>query len=300
MVTSVLITGASGLVGTRLTEMLLQRGHRVSHLGRKNKASSVPSYVWDVNKGIVDKQALDKVDVIIHLAGAGVAEQRWSSTRKREILESRTASSALLFKTLASGNHQVKAIVSASAIGYYGIGTDENWKKESDPAGDDFLSRVVAAWEEEVGKIETLGLRVVKIRIGIVLSASGGALIEMGRPVRWGLGAALGSGRQAVSWIHIDDLCEIFIKAALDSQWSGAFNGVNPSPTTNAELTRKIASILHRPLWLPHVPGWFLRILVGEMADVVLGGSRVSAEKLLATGFSFHFLKLEDALSDLL
>ncbi len=248
----------------------------------------------------MDGRALENIDAVIHLAGAGVADKRWSSARKQEILESRTASSALLFSALAKGNHAVKTFVSASAIGYYGFTRNQEWKTEQDLPGTDFLSGVVVAWENGVDKMTSLGLRVVNIRIGIVLSKQGGALAELARPVRFFLGAALGTGRQEMSWIHIDDLCNIFIKAIEDQAMSGVYNGVSPVPATNDEMTRTIAQVLRRPLWLPRIPGFFLRLLIGEMADVVLNGNRVSADKIMKAGFKYRFVDLKEALRDLL
>lgn len=300
MATSILITGASGLVGTRLTELLLQKGYHVAHLGRSKKKGTVPSFVWDVDKKMVDPDALDGVDMIIHLAGAGVADQRWSTQRKQEIQLSRTRSSALLYETLKTRTHKVKALISASAIGFYGFSLNSTLFTEASKPGTDFLSSVVVRWENEVDSISTLGIRVARIRIGIVLSEKGGALKEMARPIRYGVGAPLGTGEQIVSWIHLDDLCEMFIKAIEDSTLSGAYNAVAPHPVTNREMTKAIAKVLHRPLWLPSIPGFILSILVGEMAEIVLNGSNVSSERIQKTGFKFQFENLDDALRNLL
>jgi len=215
----ILITGASGLIGSRLTELLLQKGYQVSHLGRSKKTGSVPSFIWDVDKGVLDQQALEGVDTIIHLAGAGVADKRWTESRKKEILESRTKSSLLLYNTLANTNHTVKSVVSASAIGYYGFGFGEEVFTEVSQPGNDYLAQVVKEWEESVDKISSLNLRLVKLRIGIVLSDKGGALVEMAKPIRLGIGAALGTGKQYLSWIHLDDLCAMFIKAVEDEHY---------------------------------------------------------------------------------
>ncbi|CAN5186500.1 TIGR01777 family oxidoreductase [soil metagenome] len=301
MTTSVLITGASGLVGTRLTELLLQKGYQVSHLGREKKSASVRSFVWDVKKGTMDSQALEGVDVIIHLAGAGVAEKRWSTERKKEIIESRTKSSTLLYQTLKNEKHSVKAVVSASAIGIYGFGLDDNKvMTEESPAGTDFLSNVVVEWEKAINQITSLGIRLAKIRIGIVLSEKGGALVEMAKPVKLLVGSPLGTGRQLLSWIHIDDLCEIFIKAVEEDKMIGAFNGVTPHAVTNREMTKAIAKALHKPLLAPAVPAFVLRIIVGEMAGIVLNGSNISSGKIERAGFKFKFTDLDAALNDLL
>jgi hypothetical protein len=296
----VLITGASGLVGSRLTELLLSKKMEVVHVGRTKRNGSVPSFAWDVDKQQMDAKALAGVDAIVHLAGAGVADKRWTPTRKKEILDSRVQSTRLLFQTLKEEKHSVKNIVSASAIGYYGFGLSDQLFTEERPPATDFLASVTTEWEKEVDAIRELEIRVVKIRIGIVLSNKGGALKEMARPIQFGVGAPLGTGQQVMSWIHIDDLCEMFCKAIQDRSLAGAYNGVAPNPVTNAELTKAIASILKKPLWLPNVPPFVLRLLVGEMADIVVNGSKVSAEKILATRFKFQYSQIDDALRNLL
>jgi uncharacterized protein len=295
----ILITGASGLVGTHLTEMLLQKGHQVSHLGRTKKVGKVKSFVWDVEKGELDTEALVGVDTIIHLAGAGVADMRWNEKRKKEILESRTKSSALLYETLKKGNHSIKAVVSASAIGYYGFCLDERIFTEESKPGSDYLAQVTKQWEESVDKISSLGIRVAKLRIGIVLSEKGGALAEMAKPIRFGVGAPLGTGKQYLSWIHIDDLCAMFIKATEDEQMHGAYNAVCDW-VTNEAITKSIAKVLHRPLLLPPVPGFIMKLIVGEMAVIVVNGSKVSSEKIRKTGFAFQYPELSEALRNLL
>ncbi len=295
----ILITGASGLVGSRLTEMLLQKGYQVSHLGRTKKIGKVKSFVWDVEKGELDAEALVGVDTIIHLAGAGVADKRWNEKRKKEILESRTKSSALLYESLKKGNHAVKAVVSASAIGYYGFCLDERIFTEESKPGSDYLAQVTKQWEESVDKISSLSIRVAKLRIGIVLSEKGGALAEMAKPIRFGVGAPLGTGKQYLSWIHIDDLSAMFIKAVEDDQMHGAYNAVCDW-VTNEAITKSIARVLKRPLLLPPVPGFMMKIIVGEMAVIVVNGSKVSSEKIRKTGFEFQYPELSEALMNLL
>lgn len=293
----VVITGASGLIGTRLTEMLVEKGYEVAHLGRTKKSGKVPTYVWDIEKSVIDDEVFNNTDAVIHLAGAGVADKRWNPKRKLEILESRTKSTALLAHYL-SKNQQVKTVVAASAIGYYGFGlTDHEFSEVSNP-GTDFLAQVVRAWEGEVDKIKSA--RVVKLRIGIVLSEKGGALKEMMKPVAWGVGSPLASGNQFLSWIHIDDLCRMFIKALEDGSMQGAYNATGPYAVTNRALTEAIAKTLHKPLVLPPVPGFLLKIIVGEMADLVINGSIVSSAKIQKAGFTFKFPTLETALDDLL
>lgn len=272
---SVLITGASGLIGGRLTKLLLARGHSVSHLSRSKKGGIVPTYAWDVDRSFIEPAALEGVGTIVHLAGAGIADKRWTPSRKKEILDSRIRSTALLREALQA--HRVEAIISASAMGYYGPGDGNRIFTETDLPGTDFLASVTNRWEQEVDKFQIPGLRVVKFRIGVVLSDRGGALPSMARPVKWMAGAALGTGNQFVSWIHLDDLCNMFIKAIEDSNMHGVYNAVSSVPVTNSNLTKAIAGVLSRPLLLPRVPSAVLRILLGEMADIVLKGSKLSA-----------------------
>jgi uncharacterized protein len=293
----ILISGASGLIGKRLTELLIQQGHEVSHLGRAKKVGTIPSFVWDVDSGTLDEQALWNVDTVIHLAGAGVADKRWTEKRKREILESRTKSTALLARYL-SKYHNVKTVVSASAIGYYGFGLDETEFTEESKPGSDFLAHVVNAWEREVDKIQNK--RVVKLRIGIVLSENGGALKEMITPIKWYVGAPLGTGKQCMSWIHLDDLCRMFIKAVEDNSMLGVYNAASPNAVTNAEFTQAIAKSIHKPVWLPAIPAFVLKAIVGDMADIVINGSIVSSKKIQQTGFKFLYPNLDNALNDLL
>ena len=299
MARRILITGASGLIGTRLTELLLRQGHQVVHVGRSQRPGGIPAYAWNVEKGTMEKGAMDSVDAIIHLAGAGIADKRWTTARKKEILESRIQSIGLLYEALEKGNHQVKSFVTASAIGYYGFGDDNEVFTEASPAGVDFLAQVTKQWEEASEKINSSGIRVVKLRIGIVLSEKGGVLKSMARPIKLGLGAALGNGRQYLSWIHLDDVCGILIKAANDTSMRGVYNAVAPQPATNLQMTRAIAKTLKKPLWLPAVPDFVLRLVLGEMAELVTTGSKVSSEKIRKAGFAFQFTELESALSDL-
>jgi uncharacterized protein len=296
----VLITGASGLIGERLTQLLLQKGHQVSHLTRAKKNGVVPSFTWDLESRQIDEDAFRSIDAIINLAGTGIADKRWTEKRKKEILTSRTDSVKLLHNFLAKNNHNVKAFISASAIGYYGVEDEEKVFKEVDKPGTDFLASTTRQWEQEVDKISTLGIRVVKFRIGIVLSEKGGALKEMARPIKMSVGAPLGSGKQYLSWIHIDDLCNIFIRAVEDQTMIGPYNAVAPSPVTNEELTTAIAKILNKSLIIPKVPAFALRLMLGEMADMVLKGNKVSSQKIEEAGFQFQFRDLKNALDDLL
>lgn len=248
----------------------------------------------------MDTKAFEGVETVIHLAGAGIADKRWNSERKQEIMDSRIQSTTLLYDFLASNQHQVRTVICASAIGYYGFSLGNTLLHENSPAGRDFLSTVVMKWEEAMDRMSALGIRLVKIRIGIVLSEEGGALKELARPVRLGVGAPLGTGRQMVSWIHMDDLCEIFIKGIQDERMRGAYNATAPNPVSNKELTASIAKAMGRRILLPPIPPFVMRMIVGEMADLVLFGSSVSCRKVQEAGFTFKYPELPEALNDLL
>lgn len=300
MAKKVLIAGASGLIGTRLTEILLEKGFEVFHLGRSQKQAKVPVYLWNVEQGKMDPEAIQQVDAIINLAGAGVADKRWTRARKKEILDSRVRSTALLADALKKENHHVTVFVSASAVGYYGLTCGDKWQTENDKPGTDFLAQVVAKWEEAAVRISTDKIRVVRLRIGIVLSEKGGALKSMATPIKYGVGAPLGDGKQYLSWIHIDDLCHLFIKSIEDPTMTGPYNAVGIEPVTNRALTKAIAIVLKRPLWAPLVPGFVLRLILGEMADMVIYGARISSNKILQAGFKHQFTTIDGALRNLL
>ncbi len=298
---SVLITGASGLVGTRLTEVLLINGYQVSHLGRyKTSKKSVKSYIWDISKGFIEEEALESANIVVHLAGAGVADKRWTKKRKEEILQSRVDSTRLLFNKLASIVSPCEVFISASATGIYGLNTGDIWLSEKSPVGDGYLAEVTRRWEQEITRIQELKLRVITLRVGIVLSNRGGALPKLAQTVRWQLGAALGTGKQYMSWIHIDDLCQIINKAIVDTDLAGIFNAVAPNAVTNEEFTSKMAQVMKKHLWLPAVPAWVLKVMLGEMAELVLGGNRVSSKKIQSMGYEFNYTEVLPALNRLL
>lgn len=296
---NILITGATGLIGKRLTELLLQKGHQVSHLGRKSSSGPVPSFVWDVEKGLLDTTAFTGIDTIIHLAGAGIADKPWTKKRKEEILKSRTRSTQLLAEELKK-NSSVRSFISASAVGYYGFKEGDTTFTEESVPGNDFLAVVTRSWEEEVDKLMGLNRRVAKVRIGVVLSEKGGALKPMLLPIKYFVGSPLGSGKQYMSWIHIDDLCNMFIHLVENEQLAGVYNGAGPHPATNAEFTKAIARVLKRPLLLPAVPTLVLNLLLGEMATLITQGCKVSSEKIQRSGFVFQYPELSAALENLL
>ncbi len=295
----ILITGASGLVGTRLTELLISRGYEVRHLSR-SRSNKIPTFQWDVDKQTIEAGAFEGVDTVVHLAGANVADKRWSEKRKKEIIDSRVESTKLLVRELNRAEGMIRTFVSASANGYYGFRQPQKIFTESDAPGTDFLATVTQRWEAEVDKISAPEIRVVKMRIGVVLAKGGGALKPMANAAKWFVGSPLGSGKQFLSWIHIDDLCGMFIKSIEDDRIHGAVNAVAPHPVTNRELTEAIAQRLHKPILLPAVPAFVLRLMFGEMADIVLEGNKVSPKKIMDAGFVYKFQDFQKALDDLL
>ena len=300
-VKKVLITGGSGTIGSRLTSVLQERGYEVSHLSRSPRTTSIKTFIWDPSSGRMDAAALKGVDAIVHLAGAGIADKRWSQKRKDEILASRTESTRLLTDTLLSVPHQVKLFVSASGISYYGLeNPPHNAFIETDPAASDFMARVTVAWENSVLQIKDPAIRIVMLRTGVVLNNGSGALSRLVAPVRFFVGAPLGSGDQYFNWIHLDDLCSLYVKAIEDTSLRGVYNAVAPNPVTNRELTRTIAYVLKKPLWLPPVPAFVVRAIAGEVSELVLRGGKISSDKAQRAGFEFQYRTIDKALENLL
>ena len=287
------------MVGTALSELLTSKGYTVMHLSRNPTQKGYKTFYWDVKKGEIDSGAITSADAIIHLAGAGVADKRWNESRKKEIYDSRIDSTKLLREKVAEHNLTLKYFLSASAIGYYGWDSGEELVDENSKKGEGFLADVVEDWEIEASRFEDIGVKNGTVRIGIVLSGKGGALVEMAKPIKWGLGAPLGSGKQYMSWIHITDLCGIF-SFMIENTVADTINGVGPVSISNAEFTKQVAKQLKKPLWLPNVPKFALRLIVGEMADILVGGNRVSSKKIEESGFNFKFPALDQALQDLL
>lgn len=301
MTQTVLITGGTGMIGKRLTQLLQEKGYEVAYLSRKQESiPNVKVYRWDVEKNWIDEKALVNADYIIHLAGAGIADSRWTDKRKQEIIHSRTSTIELIARELQGRPYKVKAFVSASAIGFYGADTGDKRLTEQNSSGSDFLAHVTRHWENASELISHVGIRTTKLRIGVVLSSEGGALPKIMMPIRWGVGAPLGNGKQWMSWIHLDDLCRLFINALENEKWHGVYNAVAPNPVTNEVLTRQIADVIHRPLWMPNIPAFTLRILYGEMANVVLGGNYVINQRIKnETDFQYQFENIHQALADI-
>jgi len=295
----ILLTGGTGLIGTQLTKALLAKGYQVSHLDRKpGKNPKVKTYLLDIDKGEIDATCINGVDTIIHLAGAGIVGKRWTDERKKEIINSRTQSIGLIYDLLKKKNHLVKSVISASATGYYGDRADELLTEESAP-GNDFLAEVCIKWEQAADAGLDTGLRVVKLRTGVVLDKNGGALPQLANPIKWGIGSPMGSGKQWMPWIHWKDVVKLYLYAIENSALKGVYNMTGPNPVTNQELTKAVAKQLRKPLWAPNVPEFVLKLILGEMRAVVMESDRTSAQKIEDAGFKFDFPELQDALKDI-
>ncbi|MEO6071640.1 MAG: TIGR01777 family oxidoreductase [Chitinophagaceae bacterium] len=293
---TILISGGSGMIGSALTKALTEKEYKVIILTRSDKgkvASDLISYaLWDVESGTIDEEAIKKADAIIHLAGANVADSRWTEKRKKEIVDSRVKSGNLLVKSLQEIKNNIKTIVSTSAIGYYG-GDQQNAKGkpfvESDPAENSFLGQTCVQWEEAIQPAQELGKRLVILRLGIVLSSEGGAYAEFKKPLNFGVASILGSGKQIVSWIHIDDVVQLFIKALEDENWKGVYNAVAPQPVTNQELITSIAKAKGSFFISAPVPQWVLKTMLGEMSIEILKSATVSSIKSEQEGYTYLF-----------
>ena len=292
----ILITGGTGLIGRLITDELLNRGYSVSHLSRKpGNIPKVKTFLWDVHKGDIDEHCLEDVGTVIHLAGENIADKRWTDKRKKEIIDSRTRSINLIYQLIQSKPNQVNTIISASAIGYYSDRGDELLTEDSLP-NNDFMAECCIEWEKAVDKGKELGLRILKFRTGVVLNKNEGALLEMAKPIKLGFGAPLGSGKQWIPWVHWQDVVNMYLQAIEKINLSGVYNMVAPNPVTNKQFTKALAKQLHRPVWPINIPAFVFRLLMGEMSTIVLGSTRVSAEKIEKDGFVFKYPELTGAL----
>jgi uncharacterized protein len=297
--TKVIITGGNGNVGKHLSSLLQKNGMQVGILTRKPQKGALMEYYWDPAKMEIDPSFLQDIDYIFHLAGAGVADKKWTSSYKAEILESRVNGTRLIAQALTDHAHQVKSVVSASAVGIYGTHPN-GLVKEDYPAADNFLADVCVQWEKEAQKISSLGIPLSIIRIGIVLNKEGGFIKEIGNLAKFGLAAPLGNGKMMVPWIHVEDLCRMFLFLAKHPENQGIYNGVAPHPESNKALTKYIAKALHRPMLLPPVPGFALKLMMGEMGGMLLSDQNISSEKIQDAGFGFKFLHAKDAIQEIL
>lgn len=289
---NILITGGTGLVGTRLTNLLEAKKHNVRILTRNPIKKN--DFKWDVSKSYVDDKALEDIDYIIHLAGAGIADKRWTAKRKKVIIESRVETANLLFNKIKEHKITLKGFISASGSNYYGAKTTSTIFEETHKSGTDFLGDVCVKWEASANQFSKLNIPVTILRTGIVLSKKGGALEKMKTPVI----SPLGSGKQYMSWIHIDDLCAIYIKA-VEEKFIGIYNTVAPEYQTSKSFSKTLAKVIKRPYLPIAVPGFLLKLVFGELAVILLEGSRLSSEKILKDTFVFKYPTLKEALESL-
>ncbi|MFC4817271.1 TIGR01777 family oxidoreductase [Flavobacterium sp. GCM10023249] len=298
----VLITGATGLLGKEITELLLKNGMKVNYLTTsQNKIQHQPNYqgfYWNPAEGIIDESCFIDVESIINLAGSSISE-RWTSKYKEDIVESRTNAINLLYSALKNNPNQVRNFITASAIGVYPSDEKTVYTEDFTNFNNSFLSNVVVKWEEAATQMERLGIEVCKLRIGLVLSSDGGALPKMAKPVRMGFGAAFGSGKQWQSWIHSKDLAEIFL-FALENNLTGVYNAVAPNPVSNAQLIKSISQVLDVPIFLPNVPKFILRLILGEMHTLLIESQNVSCQKIQEAGYDFQFENIDVAVKNLL
>ncbi len=298
----ILITGATGLIGSELVAVLSAKNIDIHYLALSSdqidNRPGVRGFLWDPLNCKIDENCLIGVDAIINLAGAPIAK-RWKSSYKMEIIESRTMSANLLYKTLKNNPHQVKHIISASAIGIYPDSISLTSTEETTETDDSFIGNVVIKWENAVNKFKQLDIKVCKIRTGLVLAKKGGVLQELVKPIKFGVGSPFGNGKQWQSWIHIDDLVAIYCEAAMN-QWEGVFNGTAPNPVTNEILTQTIAKKLNKPFFMPAVPRSVMKLLLGEMHILLFASQKVLPKRTLSHDFTFQYPTLEPALDDLL
>lgn len=295
----ILLTGATGMLGKDLIATLLKRGNQVSILSRKaQEIKNVKVFLWDINQQQIDADCLNGVDSIIHLAGENISSEKWSDKRKKEIINSRVRSAQLLFKTIRENKNQVKNFISAAAVGIYGDRGNEILTEEMQ-AGTDFMADCCVKWEAAADEGQELGLRVVKLRTGVVFSKESGALPAMAKPIQFFAGAPLGSGQQWVPWVHHADMTQIYLYALDHQTINGAYNCCAPFPETNKTITKAIAKQLQRPVWPFNIPKSVLKLILGEMSVIVLNSNNTAVKKLSDTGFIFQFPRIKEALSDI-
>ena len=298
----VLVTGATGLIGTELVSLLLQNGISVNYLTTsKNKIVNELNYngfYWSPEKGIIDENCLMEVDSIINLAGANISK-RWTNSYKQEIIESRLLSSALLFKAIKNNPNQVKQIVSASGTSIYPNSDTVIYDENSTQVNNSFLGNVVIKWEESTDKFASLGLKVCKLRTGIVLSTKGGALVEMLKTIKIGLGSSFGSGKQIQTWIHIHDIASLYY-FAIKNNLDGVYNAISPNPVSNEELTVAISKVLKKALFMPNIPKFIMKLILGEMHELLFENRNLSAKKIIDKGFVFKYKTIDEALKNIL
>ncbi|MEO0728086.1 MAG: TIGR01777 family oxidoreductase [Bacteroidota bacterium] len=299
---TVLIGGGSGLMGSRLSQLLQERGHEVRHFSRSAKpGSEYPTYTWNVQAGTYDETALEGVTHVINLAGAGIADAPWTAKRKKLIISSRTDSTHLLQEGILKNGKSVKAFLAGSAIGYYGNRGENIMTEDSAPGDNGFLAESVKIWETATQELTAATkLPTLTVRTGIVLSTKGGALPKMMLPLNVLTSTYFGRGQQWYSWVHIDDICQVFVRGVEDDTFRGVYNGVAPNPARNKTLAGALIEASGKAAVLVPAPAFALKLTLGEMSHTVLDSARVSAAKLEQAGFTFQFPDLVEALRDLL
>ncbi len=296
----ILITGGSGLIGKAVSELLLKKQHQLVWLSRQaGEWNGIKKYKWDIDGSYVDERAFEGVEHVIHLAGSGIADKRWTTRYKQEIIDSRTKSSALLFRSITQSHCPVKVLAGASAVGYYGARQSPHIFTETDFAGTDFLANVCRRWEQSYTPFAGAGIRTVILRAGMVLSAHGGLYKKLQAPFRLGLGAGFGSGKQYVPWIHINDMAAAYVHALLNPNVSGIYNATAPELVTNSGFSTQLAQSFGKPLFLPRVPKGLLSLVLGESAAALTEGLKISDRKMIESGFKFEFDTLSLAFDQL-
>ena len=292
----ILITGGSGTLGSALTQKLLTNNIEVVHLTReKNSKNDVKNYLWDWTKNKIDENCLMGITHIVHLAGAGIAEKAWTKSRKNTIVKSRVLTARLLHSKINSLNLNISAFISASAVGYYGAQTSEKIFLETDNSFEDFMGNCCKQWESAADQFNPIA-RVIKFRLGVILDKNSGALLKIARMVKNRIGSPLGSGKQYMPWIHLEDAVNLFYFAIMNNKIKGTFNAVSQEIITNQELTLKIGKVLNRKIWMPNVPSFVLKFIYGELSDTILKGVKVSNEKIKSLNFKFKYEKVDEAL----
>jgi len=298
---TVLIAGGTGLIGKKLSSILAQKGYHVRVLSRKRlKTETIEYFYWDVPNHFVDENAFKNIDHLINLAGTNIGSGRWTKIRKKEILDSRFLSTQLLYETVKKLNIPLKSFISSSAVGYYGAINSDKIFVETDIPANDFLGNVCQKWEEASLPFLTMKIRTLQIRTGVVLDKEDGAFPKMFYPIKIGIGSALGTGKQIIPWIHLHDICNIYLFALQNEKLVGAYNAVAPQPVNNKEFTEIIAKKINKKIWLPAIPSFVLKWVLGEMSDLVLLGSNVSSQKIIDSGFTFQYATVHEAVDSLL
>lgn len=296
----ILITGGSGLVGKAISELLLKKDHEPVWLSRESGTfKGIKKYKWDISKNHIDENVFEGVESVIHLAGTGIADKRWTTSYKQQIIDSRVKSAELLFNHISKNNIKLKTLIGGSAIGYYGASQSEKIFTESDEPGTDFLAESCVLWEKSYQPYINAGIRTSIIRTGVVLSNQGGAYAKMAPAFKYGFGAALASGNQFFPWIHINDIAGVFVHTLFNETTNGIYNAVGAELITNNDFSKQLANSFNKPFFLPNVPKWALKLAMGEGAAMVTEGLKISNQKIIDSGYKFEFESLEKTLKDL-